>query len=624
MKELLNDLVVYFCELFGCPEGYENSILFGITLLFILFFIISYICKGILKLVKWRNKRLLNKNLKPYFTPLDVEKYTKYYITQYYQGTSPANEEEPNPRHISIPRQKIITLFTNEVFKQKSANKYFIVLAGAGMGKTAFMINLYLKHLNGFKNPFTKQKLAIKLFPLGAKDILKKVELVPDKNNTILLLDALDEDTEALKDYEKRISTILNICNEFNIIVITCRTQFFSSALEEPYETGKFSYGENGQYYFKKIYLSPFNYIDIKKYINKRFKYYELNKKKEAKKVIKKSESLLVRPMLLSHIEDLIKFSADKLTTLEIYNILVDKWLEREAKKPGIQAKFGSYENYKKLLKKFSIQLSKKMYLDKDEKKGLFIHHSSDFKVKGFSFSELEKEFFDNKSSYIKSKSLLNRDSTGNYKFSHKSIFEYFFALNLINNPKLILNVDYKSFDMTKLFLLDLFKSNVNEYYHDEFVIFLIVYNSLHISAQHSSKNDNILILEYKKDSTITLPLQFSGNRCVIYCNSFNIIYCIDEAFQFFKDSSFHYKKLFFYEKLKSLGIHDEDFLYLDKYFRRNMKREILIRTHFLETKTFKHISLAKEVIKCLPEFKLFLDQITQLESQFPHILFIY
>ncbi|PTX62955.1 hypothetical protein C8N46_102356 [Kordia periserrulae] len=531
MKDLLKDVVVYVCKLLGCPENIQSEILLGIALLFILIIVLSYLWKGIMLLIKWRNKLLLNKNLKPYFTSSDVKKYTKHYITQYYQDISPSNEEEPNPRHIGAARQKIIKLFINEVFKEKSLNKYFIILAGAGMGKTAFMINLYLKHINQFNTFFSRQKLNIKLFPLGAKDILEKIKSVPNKNNTILLLDALDEDTKVLKNYDERMSTILDVCNEFNIVVITCRTQFFSNEQEEPYETGQYSFGESGHYYFRKVYLSPFNHLDIKKYINKKFKFYQLNKKRNARKIIVKSQSLLVRPMLLSHIEDLIKIKKKRLTTFYIYEVLINKWLDRESKKPGIDIKFGSTEKYKELLKNFSIGLSKKMYDDIHEK-GLLIHHSSNFDVNGFDISILESEFLNNKYSYIKSKSLLNRDSAGNYKFSHKSIFEYFFTLNIIQNPKSIYDINFNSLEVTELFLKEFFKSTnappeefINYYMFDSKLGTKYIDIKYFVKIRHKKiflvKND------YKKTINNLLNLERNYDCIIVYDGSIRILYSL-------------------------------------------------------------------------------------------------
>ena len=69
---------------------------------------------------------------------------------------------------------------------------------------------------------------------MGYPNILEDIEKVKDKENTILLLDAFDEDLEAIKDHPKRLNEILSKVHKFREIVITCRTQFFPSEKEEP------------------------------------------------------------------------------------------------------------------------------------------------------------------------------------------------------------------------------------------------------------------------------------------------------------------------------------------------------------------------------------------------------
>ena len=93
---------------------------------------------------------------------------------------------------------------------------------------------------------------------MGYPNILEDIEKVKDKENTILLLDAYDEDLEAIKDHQKRLNEILSKVHKFREIVITCRTQFFPSEKEEPDRTGYFTGGERGEYKFQKSYLSVF------------------------------------------------------------------------------------------------------------------------------------------------------------------------------------------------------------------------------------------------------------------------------------------------------------------------------------------------------------------------------
>jgi len=171
-----------------------------------------------------------------------VERTTKYFIPVKHQSVAPSIDAELGSSYISSPKEELIPFFLKKAFKNdKDDNKYYLILADSGMGKTTFMINLYIRYKNAFRFPFAPPKYDIKLFPLGNPDIWEDIKGVKDKKNTILLLDAFDEDLEAIKDHQKRLNEILPKVHKFREIVITCRTQFFPSEKEEPDRTGYFT-----------------------------------------------------------------------------------------------------------------------------------------------------------------------------------------------------------------------------------------------------------------------------------------------------------------------------------------------------------------------------------------------
>jgi hypothetical protein len=57
----------------------------------------------------------------------------------------------------------------------------------------------------------------------------------------------------------------------------------------------------------------------------------------------------------------------------------------------------------------------------------------------------------------MKSRSLLNRHSTGYFKFSHRSILEYFLAIKLLENKAALGEFDIKAFDQAYKFYLEMF-----------------------------------------------------------------------------------------------------------------------------------------------------------------------
>jgi CRISPR/Cas system CMR-associated protein Cmr3 (group 5 of RAMP superfamily) len=141
----------------------------------------------------------------------------------------------------------------------------------------------------------------------------------------------------------------------------------------------------------------------------------------------------MVRPMLLSYIETLVDTSGEDeisktnkkkiLTTADIYGILIKQWILRESKRIEIAER----EAFKINMYKFSEDLA--LYLFTNKRNILTLETGEIMSLamtNQINLSELE----------LKGKSLLNRDAIGNYKFSHKSILEYFLAKHAILDPR--------------------------------------------------------------------------------------------------------------------------------------------------------------------------------------------
>lgn len=113
--------------------------------------------------------------------------------------------------------------------------------------------------------------------------------------------------------------------------------------------------------------------------------------------------------MLLAYIDDLvIDNTISYNSAYEIYKALVHKWVNREAIDNNV-------------LYEFSEKVAEYMY----NKKIIYINEEEIEKIcKNF---EMQLEYIE-----AKTRSLLNRDVGGNYKFAHKSILEYFLAKKLL------------------------------------------------------------------------------------------------------------------------------------------------------------------------------------------------
>ncbi len=385
------------------------------------------------------------------FSRSDVEKATQYYIPTKYQNVSPSDDEEPGSKYIASAKNELIPLFLKDAFSiYGNDNKYYLILADAGMGKTTFMINLYLAYLKKRSKFWMSPKLKIKLYSLGDPRTIEKLKDIENKHETILLLDAFDEDSEAIIDFKSRMTTILKEVDNFHDIVITSRTQFFPSEIEEPYSTGYMSFGDaNTKRNFQKLYISVFNNRDIKKYLRKRISFFNIKRYKRALEITRKSPSLVVRPMLLSHIEDLVNSKINYHYTYEIYQVLIEKWFKREASKPGLEHKYGK-GRYEELLKVFSKDLAVDMYLNREKNGGYYatINNNSSQNSE-LSINDIENDILSD--TERRSRSLLNRDAEGKYKFSHKSIMEYFLAKKIIEDEEFSKIFDFKGNDAALL-----------------------------------------------------------------------------------------------------------------------------------------------------------------------------
>lgn len=414
--------------------------------------VISSIYLLLIKIVQYKKRLNYFNDLSSYYSLQELKEATKYYIPTYFQSKSTTDTDDPSATLVGSNRENLLQHLYNLVLRKtivkNDESKYIIILADSGMGKTTFLINLYLYYRKksdrfwGLAKFLTLFK-TIYLIPLADSFLKESIDEIKDKKNSFLLLDALDEDPLALSNISKRLNDIVHLTSQFDTVIITCRTQFFSSEDEEPYKTGVIKHGgKKGQHVFTKVYLSPFTEKQIRKYLWKKY-FLNFSKREEALDFVKSFPNVMVRPMLLSYIDDLLSDVKNKNSYYEVYKMLIAKWISREA------SRYNNAEEYKTKLYDFSKKISnhilQKMYENNRltaEEIELFAQ-TYDIQLTNFE---------------MKSKSLLNRDARGNYKFSHKSFMEFFLAENILNSPRLIFDYDYKGLDNVILFMHEMCK----------------------------------------------------------------------------------------------------------------------------------------------------------------------
>lgn len=468
----LKDLLTWF-EKYAKASGWPDELANYGTLVIIPVLVATAVIRLLYKAFVWVMsqywKRQLNKNISPFISASDVRKFTRYFVPTKFQNISPAEDDEPGRKYIASAKNKLIPLFLNKVLKPLgNEGKFYLLLADTGMGKTTFLINLFIRYKNKiYWDRIIAPRSPIRLVPLGNPAWPEIIKEIKDREETILLLDALDEDVEASVNYQQRIQELLRLTWQFQIVILTCRTQFFPSHEEEPHETGYLSWGDQQEYKFQKLYLSAFNNQDVMKYLLKRYKLYhpiQLVKFFKAWRIVKKSPSLMVRPMLLSHIDDLLKSKAAYEFSFQIYETLIQKWIERESRKSAVRLKYGNSQNYADKLLAFSRNLAYNLYVNREERHGYTISKDVRFEVNGYSLNDMEEDYADLTDHEKKSKSLLNRTANGYYKFSHKSILEYFIACYLFDQGVAINGISFTGIDATEKFYKEMLVQTFRSY----------------------------------------------------------------------------------------------------------------------------------------------------------------
>jgi hypothetical protein len=345
------------------------------------------------------------------------------------------------------PTQKLIPFFLNKEFKLNTDDqRFYLILADSGMGKTTFLINLYLR----YSNQLLKKPFNIDLMSLWHPKTWDRLIAYPEDKarNTFLLLDSLDEDPKALNDINTRLNEIIDKVWVFRKVVICCNPQLFQNQESEPsFINIPYAGSSTGYHRFQKIHIEPFNKSDIIQYIKKRFSVFNLGDRKRAVDVIKKSPSLMERPLLLSFIDDLLASKKKYEYAYEVYESLIEKWISREANlvSSGVTRDF-----FKKELFVLSKEFAYSVFIKYQRTNGFFL---TEAEVMGL----IDSKLYHIDISIFKTKSLIHRNETGLFRFTHFSIFEFFLAQVAVDEKYNLTEDKLEGFKYAQIFYQELF-----------------------------------------------------------------------------------------------------------------------------------------------------------------------
>ena len=364
-----------------------------------------------------QNAKLLQKKLSQGpFDKSEIISATRFYIPPKFTNIDPAQEQDF--RRALVASKNYLFPTIDQFLDKDDSKRHLLILADSGIGKTSFVLNYYV---HNERRRSSRHDIVLVAFGKGDAD--KRIKGVENKEQKVIFLDALDEDILAVNNIENRVHELMQLCCDFKKVIITCRSQFFKNDEEIPKETGiavigSRALGQSPVYAFWKLYLSPFDDEDIDLYLKKRYSIFNRKKRKIAKQLIDKIGSLSVRPMLLAHIPEIIKTESNISEISDIFEIIVDAWIKRE-----------SDWKDKEALRIFSEKIAVDLYIHRQER--------GSERIPSLEIKKLADEWKISIPDWkLTGRSLLNRDSNGNFKFAHRSIMEYLFVCQLLSQNK--------------------------------------------------------------------------------------------------------------------------------------------------------------------------------------------
>ena len=319
----------------------------------------------------------------------------------------------------STSKKRLHDFFIKMVFTRESKEPHdvYIIFGDTGTGKTAALVHLFDDYVTQYKqgeHPYPN----IKFFSLR-DTTLETISNLPDKENTILLLDALDE-TPAAQDptlflqFQEGLQALFH---GFARVVITCRPQLFSDQESESAATHTKIRTSTGWLQCTELFLAPFDNWQINQYLNQVFPLYKNYKKRRtARKIVKKHAYIAIRPLVLTYIKDIVETKRDINTALDLYDIIIEKTLQRDLEK----------------IYPFPTEEQIKQWWGITSDVAGYMYRKNKYFITNQELDTIPSVAQDQQ---FKQRSMLTR--TGDeFHFPHKSFYEYFMAYRFILYPE--------------------------------------------------------------------------------------------------------------------------------------------------------------------------------------------
>ncbi len=222
------------------------------------------------------------------------------------------------------------------------ADKFILLLADTGMGKTVFLAN-YLAHRVLMWKRGDVEVVYLMLNDPDA-DALDRIEEIGKERGvrslkTLLLLDGLDEDVQSLGRPGERLLALVAKSQNFLRVIVTSRTQLFGKDNVIPTDShvprNVLRDVGHGNHQIEKLYCSPFNLAQEDAYLRRKF--WKREDLRRARETVRKMDDLSARPMLLSHIDATFSHETEIKRTSQVYELLINKWIVWEEAKKKVE-----------------------------------------------------------------------------------------------------------------------------------------------------------------------------------------------------------------------------------------------------------------------------------------------
>lgn len=396
------------------------------------------------RIAKWIVNYMAIRDLHPMFSSGEVKKILQQYVQSHCQTDQPdyykSNGTYSKERTYNT-RKKLYTDFI-----KSSEYQYALIFGGTGSGKTTFLVKFCIWYNSRIR--FIKRYKAI-VIRFNSTDLIEKLDDIENKKNKIILLDGFDEDVQASNNITRRLKEIELATSEFRKVILTSRTSFFPSTESIPENTHVLDSNTltKGLKEYFTIYISPFTKNESKKFIRKKFSLFKsidivenYKLREQALQVYEYNEILFKRPLLLAYIDYVL--GAGKLDySFQMYEILLKNWIAREE---GLI----NDPDFKDKIYELSKVLSHNMLVNRKSRKGYYIPNNEISNISrdtGLNVSETD----------IRTRSLLSRFEE-NYRFSHKSFFDYFLSEYVFDNSHEMTSLEsIRGFELAKNFYIE-------------------------------------------------------------------------------------------------------------------------------------------------------------------------